>query len=808
MHGKQIAPGTLPVNRIDTVGYVPAAASDLTTVDYVSALFAGLDPKAECQAATTGNINLASPPSVIDGITMVEGVSRVVVRAQTITSENGVYVWFAAGMVRASDFDGSPDAEVKLGSFTFVNDGAVYGGVGFFVSGTPAVDPIINVGTDPIVFSIFQTNKKYTSDNGITLSGYNFRLGGPLAVDTEIAGGSAYDLKLGTTASRLGKFEVHATDDLLITMSGTNNTIIGQNIAITGSGVYDHNIIMGVDHTITGDVGNVRWATITGEANKMSITAGAGVVHNSAIIGGYNNEIRSNGFQVYNSGIFGGANNVIEPSAANMSMTFVMARNAVANNSYNFVQGFKGVTTGFGAIVMGITNTANFGGDSGEFGVRAEGRHAINISSNSIAQISGHGALGDYSAIIGGYDHNIPSDSPRSVILGGSGIKARATDPDQVYVPNLNIALTPTQDDGITQILGRDSITGEVKWRSAVSISGIYPNSQPTNYTIALSDAYKLIKMDSLSANTLTIPNHDTVAFEIGARILVEQYNIGQTTIAGDSEVVIRNLNQSLELAGRHAVVNLLKIDANEWVVWGDFKVNISILDEFVGINTETPDRTLHVVQNDATNAGVTYILKLTHTTTLAPAAGIGAGIEFEVETVADTYKVGGTIETISTDVTLGAEFFKMSINLMVNGSLTNIVEFDRYGARYAVDNSANYGSRSLVDKGYVDTLVSGSISSPQTSDKDMTPTATSGDNATTGLTISNTPKGLIIIAVDGLIMTLGNGVKTKHCYFSSDGGTTAKTYSTIASGDTLYWNGVIAGSDLATTNKIDFYYI
>lgn len=92
---------------------------------------------------------------------------------------------------------------------------------------------------------------------------------------------------------------------------------------------------------------------------------------------------------------------------------------------------------------------------------------AINMSRNTSAQTAGHGAYGRDSAIIGGVNSDIPIDSPRSIVLGGNLIKARATDPDQVYVPNFNIVTTPTNDNALTQILARDATTGLVKYRDA-----------------------------------------------------------------------------------------------------------------------------------------------------------------------------------------------------------------------------------------------------------------------------------------------------------------------------------------------------
>ena len=109
------------------------------------------------------------------------------------------------------------------------------------------------------------------------------------------------------------------------------------------------------------------------------------------------------------------------------------------------------------------------------------------------------------------------------------------------------------------------------------------------------------------------------------------------------------------------------------------------------------------------------------------------------------------------------------------------------------------------ANKGYVD----GEVSTPTLDDKLQNPSATSGDESTTGLTISNTPANdsHVLVFVNGASVEVGDGVKTVDCYFSSDGGTTARTIANITSGDTLYWNGVIAGFDLAATDVVEFDY-
>jgi hypothetical protein len=91
-------------------------------------------------------------------------------------------------------------------------------------------------------------------------------------------------------------------------------------------------------------------------------------------------------------------------------------------------------------------------------------------------------------------------------------------------------------------------------------------------------------------------------------------------------------------------------------------------------------------------------------------------------------------------------------------------------------------------------------------SDKDLTSAVTAGDGSTTALTITTTPLGFVSIFVNGNLANL-KGDKTGDCYFSADAGATAKVLNAIVATNVLYWNGVIAGYELAVTDRIDLLY-
>lgn len=96
----------------------------------------------------------------------------------------------------------------------------------------------------------------------------------------------------------------------------------------------------------------------------------------------------------------------------------------------------------------------------------------------------------------------------------------------------------------------------------------------------------------------------------------------------------------------------------------------------------------------------------------------------------------------------------------------------------------------------------------PTTANKGMAASVTTSDfDEACATAIASTPaqSSFVPVFVNGVLMELGNGVKTKDCYFSGNSGTTARNHNAVVSGDKLYWVGSVAGFQLATTDRIDF---
>ena len=101
----------------------PSAGSDAATKTYVDNLVTGLKTRIICRSATTANISLTTDlqnGDTLDGVTLATD-DKVLVKNQTTTSQNGIYVVVASGTAsRDPDFD--TVAELA-GQLTIIKEG-------------------------------------------------------------------------------------------------------------------------------------------------------------------------------------------------------------------------------------------------------------------------------------------------------------------------------------------------------------------------------------------------------------------------------------------------------------------------------------------------------------------------------------------------------------------------------------------------------------------------------------------------------------------------------------------------------------
>jgi hypothetical protein len=157
-------------NQISGLG-TPTASDHAATKSYVDAVSEGLHIHESVRAAVNGNIAIATALENGDsagGVTLVTG-DRILLKDQTTTSENGIYVVQVSGQaLRATDFDTA--TEVDSGDFVFVTSGT-YANTGWVQTNKPAT-----IGTDPILFTQFSGAGTFLAGNGLLLDGVTFEI--------------------------------------------------------------------------------------------------------------------------------------------------------------------------------------------------------------------------------------------------------------------------------------------------------------------------------------------------------------------------------------------------------------------------------------------------------------------------------------------------------------------------------------------------------------------------------------------------------------------------------------------------------
>jgi hypothetical protein len=287
----------------------PTADAHAASKNYVDQVAQGLDVKDSVRVATSANIALDNAPSVVDGVTLTQG-DRVLVKAQTTASQNGIYVFSASGaeMERAIDMDAAGEF---VGSFFFVEEGTANSDQGFVCSTNGTVTP----GSTDITFSQFTGTGQITAGVGLSKVGNTIsaEVDGTFitiindkismtgtgvtgeVLQSDGNGGVAYGaVNLTTSVAGIlpkanGGLGVNVATNVagartalglgsIALQDSTNVNITGGTIDLTNSGTLDLR-----DNQLSGDVisgGTIDSASLTGGAQKtiggFDITVGTG----------------------------------------------------------------------------------------------------------------------------------------------------------------------------------------------------------------------------------------------------------------------------------------------------------------------------------------------------------------------------------------------------------------------------------------------------------------------------------------------------------------------------------------------------
>lgn len=112
--------------------------------------------------------------------------------------------------------------------------------------------------------------------------------------------------------------------------------------------------------------------------------------------------------------------------------------------------------------------------------------------------------------------------------------------------------------------------SGDTDWLDPVTIAPVSTQTA-SSYTLVLTDIGSYIRMDDPSGATVYVPDNATAVFPIGTEIRIEQYSTGPVLIEPlASNPVIVSEGSLFSTNGQTAVVTLIKVAEDEWVLYGN----------------------------------------------------------------------------------------------------------------------------------------------------------------------------------------------------------------------------------------------
>ena len=569
-----------------TLSGAPTLALHAATKAYVDSAVEGLHVHPSVKAATTANITLATAVEngdILDGVTLATG-DRILVKNQTTTSQNGIYVVAATGAPsRALDFDTA--AEVDSGDFVFVDQGTVNANSGYVQINSPAI-----IGTDAIEFVQFSGAGTFLAGNGLTLTGNTF------AVDTAIT---------QTRVANVSDTEIGYLDGVTSAIQTQLNTKLA---SATASSTYAPLASPTFTGTVTLPTGTVTSGMILdGTILDADINASAAIAQ-SKISGlstslGLKADLASpaltgtptaptatagtNTTQVATTAFVKTAvDNVIAsaPGALDTLDELAAALGDDANYAATITTALAAKAPLASPALTGTPTSTTAAADTNTTQV-ATTAYVVGQASAATPVMNGTAAVGT-SLKYARADHVHGSDTAKANL-------ASPTFTGTVTIPNGAVLGTPTSAT-LTNATGLPVATGIANLGTGVATFLTTPSSanfasmitdeigtgnivlseQPTSaqtasYTLVLADRAKMVEMNVASANTVTVPPNSSVAYPVGTKIDILQVGAGQTTIAAGAGVTV-NATPGLKIRAQWGSATLIKRATDTWVLVGD----------------------------------------------------------------------------------------------------------------------------------------------------------------------------------------------------------------------------------------------
>ena len=484
---------TLTTGSITTT---PSGANDIANKSYVDSVAQGLDSKASCIAATTANITL-SGTQTIDGIALIAG-DRCLVKNQTLSQNNGIYIVSASTWTRSTDMD--VWAEVP-NAFTFIETGSTQADTGWVTTANAGG----TIGVTAMPWTQFSGAGTYTAGTGLTLTGTQFSI-----TNTAVTA-AAYG-----SASSVATFTVNAQGQLTAAASTA--------IAIAASQVTSGTLAIaqgGTNSSATPTNGGVGYGTGTAHAYSAAGTSGQVLTSAGAASPTWTSQ---SGLSV------GTATNLAGGAAGSLpyqSGAGATAMLAAGTNGYlltltaglpswqpapaSGVTTFSAGTTGFtpstatsGAVTLAGTLALANGGTNAALTAVAG---AVPYSSASALALTAAGTAGQVLTSNG-------ASAPTWVTPAGGVTLSNDTATASNLYPTFAAATSgsvSTIYTGNANLLYKPS-TGELQSQAMVSINGLTVNNATVNTSYTIATGY-----NAVSAGPMTIASGVVVTVSSGS---------------------------------------------------------------------------------------------------------------------------------------------------------------------------------------------------------------------------------------------------------------------------------------------------
>jgi hypothetical protein len=123
--------------------------------------------------------------------------------------------------------------------------------------------------------------------------------------------------------------------------------------------------------------------------------------------------------------------------------------------------------------------------------------------------------------------------------------------------------------------------TSTTSWTTSPTVTGTFTagvavgqavdlDRKTADYTLVLTDAGKVIEINSGSSENVTIPPNSSVAFPVGTQIVVVRLGAGAVVIVEGSGVTTRSDGDKNKIKSQYSSCVLIKHETNEWYILGN----------------------------------------------------------------------------------------------------------------------------------------------------------------------------------------------------------------------------------------------